>query len=160
VQVPWSGTEPPAHLGGDMALTTPTVSAALSPDGRWLAYIGNTTGSAELWERRYQMLDSAVRISPNGATEPVWAKDGRQLFYLEGDKLMSVRVDPGTEARFAHRAPVMLFEKSFMRAGQPPSFDVAADGRFLMLERVSAGPAAPIEVSVNWHQRVTNRTSP
>ena len=39
---------------------------------------------------------AAVRISPNGAAEPVWAKDGRELFYLEGDKLMSVRVGPDT----------------------------------------------------------------
>ena len=71
-----------------------TASAALSPDGRWLAYIANTTGSAELWVRRYPTLDAAVRISPNGATEPVWAKNGRELFYLEDDKLMRVRVGP------------------------------------------------------------------
>ena len=52
VQVPWSGTEAPARLG-DIVLPTPSASAALSPDGRWLAYIANTTGSAELWVRRY-----------------------------------------------------------------------------------------------------------
>jgi Tol biopolymer transport system component len=159
VRVPWSGTEAPARLG-DIVMPTPTASAALSPDGRWLAYIANTTGSAELWVRRFPTLDSAVRISPNGATEPVWAKDGRELFYLEGDKLMSVRVDPGTGARFDYKAPVVLLEKSFMRAGQPPTFDVAADGRLLMLERMPAGPAAPIEVIVNWRERVTRRTSP
>ena len=54
----------------------------------------------------------------------------------------------------------MLLEKSFMRAGQPPSFDVAADGRLLMLGRVPAGPSAPIEVIVNWRDRVAGRTSP
>jgi Tol biopolymer transport system component len=159
VQVPWSGSEAPARIG-DLGLSTPTAATALSPDGRWLAYIGTTTGSAELWVRRYPMLDNAVRVSPNGANEPVWAKDGRELFYLEGDKLMSVRVGPGTGARFAYKAPVKLLEKSFMQVGQPPTFDVAADGRLLMLERVPAGPAAPIEVLVNWRERVTSRTSP
>ena len=159
VRVPWSGTEAPVRLG-DVVMPTPTASAALSPDGRWLAYITDTTGSAELWVRRYPTLDSAVRISPNGATEPVWAKDGRELFYLEGDKLMSVRVDAGTGARFAFEAPVVVLEKSFMRAGQPPTFDVAADGRLLMLERVPTGPAAPIEVIVNWRERVASGTSP
>jgi Tol biopolymer transport system component len=159
VEVPWSGTDAPARLG-DIVMSTPTASAALSPDGRWLAYVANTTGSAELWVRRFPTLDSAVRISPNGAAEPVWAKNGRELFYLEGDKLMSVRVGPGTGARFAYKAPVVLLEKSFMRAGQPPTFDVAADGRLLMLERVPAGPSAPIEVIVNWRERVTSRTSP
>src|SRR6185503_13452427 len=120
-----SGTEAPERLG-DLVLSDGSASAALSPDDRWLAYITNTTGSDELWVRRYPTLDAAVRISPNGAVEPVWAKDGRELFYLEGDKLMSVRVGPDTRARFAYQPPVMLAEKSFMRAPQPPSFDAAA----------------------------------
>jgi hypothetical protein len=117
VQVPWSGTGAPTRLG-DVVLPDWSASAALSPDGRWLAYIGNTTGSAELWVRRYPTLDGAVRISPNDAAEPVWAKDGRELFYLEDDKLMSVRVGPDTKARFACEAPVMLMEKSFMRGNR------------------------------------------
>ena len=54
-----------------------------------------------MWVRRYPALDAAVRVSPNGATEPVWAKDGRALCYLEGDKLMSVRVRSDGAARFA-----------------------------------------------------------
>ena len=54
----------------------------------------------------------------------------------------------------------MLVEKSFMRAPQPPSFDVAADGRLLMLDRLPAGPSAPIEVIVNWRNPVARPTSP
>ena len=159
VQLAWSGTEAPTRLG-DIVLPDSSASAALSPDGRWLAYIANTTGSAELWVRRYPTLDTAVRISPNGAAEPVWAKSGRELFYLENDKLMGVRVGPDTRARFAYEAPVMLVEKSFMRAPQAPSFDVAADGRLLMLGRVPTRPSAPIEVIVNWRDRVAGGTSP
>ena len=149
MQVGLSGTEAPARLG-DVLLPDRFAGAALSPDGRWLAYITDTTGSPELWVRRYPTLDAAVRISPNGAAEPVWAKNGRELFYLEGDKLMRVRVDADTKARFAYEPPVMLVEKSFMRAPQEPSFDMAADGRLLMLGRVPAGPSSPIEVIVNW----------
>jgi Tol biopolymer transport system component len=149
VQVPSSGGEASARLG-NITLPDGSASAALSPDGRWLAYITNTTGNAELWVRRYPTLDAAVRISPNGAAEPVWAKNGRALFYLEGDRLMSVPVGPDTGARFTYEPPVMVMEKSFMRAPQPPSFDVAADGRLLMLGRLPAGPSAPIEVIVNW----------
>jgi len=156
VRVPSSGTEAPARLG-DIAMPDGAATAALSPDGRWLAYVTDTTGSAELWVRRYPALDTAVRVSPNGAAEPVWAKDGRELFYLEGDKLMSVRVGPDTQARFAYQPPVMLAEKSFMRAPQPPSFDAAADGRLLMLERGPAAPPAPIDVIVNWRSRTRPR---
>jgi Tol biopolymer transport system component/tRNA A-37 threonylcarbamoyl transferase component Bud32 len=159
VRVPWSGTEAPVRLG-DIVLPTPSASAALSPDGRWLAYIADTTGSAELWVRRYPSLDAAVRISPNGAAEPVWAKDGRELFYLEDDRLMRVRVGRDTSVRFSHEPPVMLVEKSFTRLSQGPSFDVAADGRLLMLSPVPAGPPVPIEVIVNWRDRVATSASP
>ena len=82
-----------------------------------------------------------------------------ELFYLEGDKLMSVRVGPATEGRFVYQAPVMVLEKSFIRAGQPPSFDVAADGRLLMLGRVPIGPSAPIEVIVNWRAQVARQVA-
>ena len=82
------------------------------------------------------------------------------LLYLEGEKLMRVRVGPDTGRGFAYQKPVMLLEKSFIRGGQPPSFDVAADGRLLMLGRVPAGPPAPIEVIVNWRDRVASRASP
>jgi hypothetical protein len=159
VQVPWSGTEAPARLG-DIVLPTPDASAALSPDGRWLAYVANTTGRAELWVRRYPTLDRAVRISLNGATEPVWSKDGRRLFYLEDDKLMSVRVDPQAGDRFVYHSPMVLLDKTFLRVGQPPTFDVAADGRLLMLERAPAPPPAPLEVIVNWRDRTARPTSP
>ena len=159
VQVQWSGTGTPSQVG-DIALPNGSSSAALSPDGRWLAYIVNTTGTAELWVRRYPTLDAAVRISPNGAAEPVWAKNGRELFYLEGDRLMRVRVGTDTKARFAFEPPMMLLEKSFMRVGQPPSFDVAADGRLLMLGRLPARPSAPIEVIVNWRNSVAKPPAP
>ena len=48
----------------------------------------------------------------------------------------------------------MVMEKSFMRAPQAPSFDVAADGRLLMLGRLPALPSAPIEVIVNWRSGI------
>ena len=70
---------------------------------------------------------------------------------------MRVRVGPDPKARFAYEAPVMLVEKSFMRVPQAPSFDMAADGRLLMLSPVPAGPPAPIEVIVNWRDRVETR---
>ncbi len=159
VQVPWSGSDAPVRLG-DIVLPPPAPGAALSPDGRWLAYLANTTGSTELWVRRYPELDAAVRVSPNGAAEPVWAKDGRTLFYLEGDRLMSVRVHAGSATRFAYDSPVRIAENTFLRWGQPPSFDVATDGRLLMLSPLPPAPPAPIEVIVNWPDRVTTRTSP
>jgi serine/threonine-protein kinase len=149
VKVPWSGAGARVRIP-DIEMRTPSVAAVISPDGRWLAYLANTTGRAELWVRRYPGLDGIVRISPNGAAEPVWSKDGRELFYLEDDTLMRVRVRPATSGRFEYEPPVRLTAGSFLRMGQAPSFDVAADGRLLMLEPLPPQQPTPIEVTVNW----------
>ena len=92
-----------------------------------------------------------IRVSPRSGVEPVWARDGRELFYLEGNKLMAVAMDAKTDFNF--KPPTMLFEYRYRRSSQPPSYDVAADGRFLMIKQASV-TQPPIEVITNWAQNV------
>ena len=122
---------------------------ALSPDGRWLAYVSETTGRAELWVQPFPGPGSPVRVSSRGGAEPVWARNGRELYYLEGNKLMAVAVD--TTSDFNFKAPVLLFEFRYQRSRQPPSYDVARDGRFLVI-KPSKATAPPITVVSNWAQ--------
>lgn len=149
VELPWSDDGQPRRLG-DIVMPTPEVSAALSPDGRWIAYIASTTGRPELWVRRFPELDAATRVSPDGAVDPVWAKDGRSLYYIEGDRLMRVGVRDPAGLRFAYEPPVVLTEEPFLRLPQPSSYDVASDGRVLALAPVPGPSPAPVEVIVNW----------
>ena len=94
---------------------------------------------------------AAVRLSANGGVEPVWAKNGRELYYLEQNKMMSVAVSAG--APFNFKPATLLFESRYQHAGQPPTYDVAADGRFLMIK-----PANPqlssFNVLLNWSPAV------
>ncbi len=120
-------------------------AAALSPDGEWLAYTSNATGQEEVWVRAYPGPAPPARLSPNGGIEPVWARDGRTLYYLEGRALMAVTVD--TSAGFEFGAPVRLLEDGFRIYQQPPSYDVSPDGRFVTL-RAEAVPT--ISVLLNW----------
>jgi Tol biopolymer transport system component len=77
------------------------MSASVSPDGKWVAYDASTTGRAEIWVRPLSGPGSAVRVSPEGGYEPVWAKNGRELYYLARDKIMSVAVSmAGSEFSF------------------------------------------------------------
>jgi eukaryotic-like serine/threonine-protein kinase len=122
-------------------------SAALSPDGRWLAYVAETTGAQEIWIRPYPGPGAPMRVSPNGGSEPVWAKNGRELFYLEDKFMMAVAVE--TANGFNFKPAVRLFETSSARTGQPPSYDVTADGRFIVLEPQGSA-AEPITVIFNW----------
>ncbi len=107
-------------------------SAALSPDGRWLAYTAETTGAQEIWVRPYPGPGAPIRVSPAGGSEPVWAKNGRELYYLQDNVMMAVAVDAASDFNF--KPAIRLFETSHRRSNQPPSYDVAADGRFVMLK--------------------------
>jgi Tol biopolymer transport system component/DNA-binding winged helix-turn-helix (wHTH) protein len=122
---------------------------ALSPDGRWLAYVSNATGPLEVWVQAFPNSGNPVRVSSRGGVEPVWARDGRELYYLEGNKLMAVALDTGPEFNF--ETPVPLFEYRYQRSGQPPSYDVGPDGRFLLI-KTSNAPSSAITVISNWAQ--------
>jgi len=87
----------PANEGGQ--------GAALSADGRWLAYASDQTGRGEIWVRPYPGPGPAVRVSPNGGTEPVWAKSGRELYYREQNRLMAVAVAVGDRGDSPHLRP-------------------------------------------------------
>ena len=130
--------------------------ASLSPDRRWLAYVSNATGLQEIWIQPYPGPGAPVRISPNGGIEPVWAGNGRELFYIEGRKMMAVTLD--TRAGLSFAAPKQLFELDYAITSQPPSYDVAADGRFLMLKPADGqSMAAPIVVALNWFDELRRR---
>jgi eukaryotic-like serine/threonine-protein kinase len=125
--------------------------AALSPNKRFLAYASDLTGSTEIWVRPYPGPGAPERISPNGGIEPTWAQSGRELIYLEGNRFMSVKTT--TDGAFSFSAPSLLFETPVARVVQPPSYDVAADGRLLVIK---APPIRqePISVVVNWDQTI------
>jgi len=121
----------------------------LSPDGRWLAYVSNETGRNEVYWR--VLADSRLtrRISNEGGSEPVWAPDGRELFYREGNRMMAVATDRGSqiEAR-----PVALFDGDFARGTIDSSnYDVMLDGRFVMIQRPApASEQTTLHVLINW----------
>jgi len=132
---------------------------ALSPDGRWLAYVSNRTGRNEIWVQGYP--DGVpMRISPNSGYEPRWSADGTELFYLQGSSMMAVAVEAATE--FSFSTPELLFGGQFFNVQDPAahSYDVAADGRFLMIQPPGdAGDAgsASIVVVQNWTEELERR---
>jgi serine/threonine protein kinase len=135
---------------------------SISPDGRWIAYAANPTGQTEIWVRPFPGPGAPVRVSPSGGVEPVWARNGRELFYNDPikDQLMAVPVQAGPDFRFS--APVALYSTSeFLFSPQPPSYDVASDGRLLMLMpkgRPKPG-TRPLTVVLNWAEELRRATA-
>jgi serine/threonine protein kinase/Tol biopolymer transport system component len=135
--------------------------ASLSPDGRWLAYVADPTGSNEIWVRPFPGPGAAVRISPDGGVEPIWSRNGRELFYRQAGRLMTVSVQAGSEFQFTPPAALFDSQFEFARPGiQPPTYDVAPDGRFVFLKPPTSIQSQPIIVIVNWADELERRTRP
>jgi serine/threonine-protein kinase len=132
---------------------------SLSPNGRWMAYTTDATGQQEVWVQPYPGPGSAVRVSPNGGREPVWARNGKELYYLEGRKLMALTVDAG--ASFDFKPASLLFEMlPYTISDQPPSYDVGPDGRFVMIKTdQDSRDAQPIVIVLNWFEELKRRVS-
>ncbi|HKI26542.1 MAG TPA: protein kinase [Candidatus Sulfotelmatobacter sp.] len=127
-----------------------------SPDGRWLAYISNESGRWEVYVQPYPSSGGKWQISTEGGTEPIWNRNGRELFYRNGDKMMAV--DIAAQPSFAAGKPHMLFEGHYVPPpGTTPNYDVSPDGqRFLMIKPNEAGEAAPAQINVvlNWFEEL------
>jgi serine/threonine-protein kinase len=132
---------------------------ALSPNGRWLAYVSTRTGAPEVWVKGYP--DGVpVRVSRSSGYEPRWSADGRELFYLQGAVMMTVAVE--TEGEFSFGAPAQLFNEPYLTTPGPftRSYDVARDGRFLMIELAGGAGAtnlSSIVVVENWTEELKQR---
>lgn len=104
---------------------------SFSPDGRWLAYYSDESGRGEIFVRAYPE-GPKVQISTQGGSEPVWARNGRELFFRVGDTLMAV--DVTLQPTFAVGKSRTLFRGSFFNGLSPAHYDVAPDGqRFVMI---------------------------
>ncbi len=58
---------------------------SVSPDGKLIAYVSDVTGRPEVWVRPYPGPGAPVRVSANGGAEPLWSRNGRELYFLEGN---------------------------------------------------------------------------
>ncbi len=121
---------PRTVLDGPFAELRPQVS----PDGRWLAYQSDESGQFEVYVRPYPHVGSRrYTISNGGGTSPLWAKDGRTLYYYDGRAIVAVRVDTrGDELMAGAPQPAARVALFAERLG--PVYDLSHDGRqFLVI---------------------------
>jgi serine/threonine-protein kinase len=132
-------------------------NGVISPDGRWLAYESNSSGQLEVYVRPFPSVDGLWLVSAGGGgAQPLWARNGRELFYVAPDGgLMVVPVEPRGGV-WQTMPPTRLFEGNRYAvsvAGYPGhSYDVAPDGRFLMIKEGGAdSDTAPPQIVLVQH---------
>jgi Tol biopolymer transport system component len=142
-------------------LRTPFNESApvFSPDGHWLVYTSDESGRFEIYVQTYPGPGGKWQISTEGGTEPLWNRNGRELFYRSGDKMMAV--DITTQPGFAAGKPKVLFTGQYLPTpGTLPNYDVSPDGqRFLMIkpgEQAQGGPTQ-INVVLNWFEELKQK---
>ncbi len=141
-------------------LRTPFTEGAprFSPDGRWLAYVSNESGRYEIYVQPYPGPGGKRQISTEGGTEPVWNRNGRELFYRSENKMMAV--DIATQPSFVAGKPRKLFEGAYLpTAATIQNYDVSPDGqRFLMLKGGEQEAAVTqINVVLNWFEELKQK---
>jgi dipeptidyl aminopeptidase/acylaminoacyl peptidase len=147
----------PSAVETVMPISGPFVNVALSPDGRWLAYVATGDKVREVFVRPWpDVTADRIQVSKGGGRLPVWSSDSRRLFFEseEGNALYAADVDAtGTFGR-----PVVVANPE--TASFFPEYSVARDGqRFLRIRRPSAAESQnELRLVLNWLEVVKAKT--
>jgi serine/threonine protein kinase/Tol biopolymer transport system component len=125
-----------------------------SPDEKWIAYVSNETGVAEVYAQSFPPSGGKWQLSSGGGVTPRWRRDGKELFYLAPDrKIMSVDVGTNGTA-LDHTPPKALFETTVDAVNTVATnrYDVSADGQRFLVAPVDEARSERITIVVNWSQ--------
>jgi eukaryotic-like serine/threonine-protein kinase len=128
-------------------------AAMFSPDGRWLAYASDESGPFQVYVRPFPGLDHRWTVSTERGVQPRWNRNGKELFYRNGNKMMVV--DVSTSPELVLSSPRLLFEQRYAFGGSltTPNYDVSRDGqRFVMVKEESG--SGRLSVVLNWSEEL------
>jgi Tol biopolymer transport system component len=128
-----------------------------SPDGKWVAYRTDESGTAEIVVQSFPNRAAKVQISAGGGITPRWRSDGKELYFIAPDlKLMAATVRSSISS-FDFDPPTALFQTRAYRGTSTSrvGYAVSRDGRFLIDEPVMDAAPTPITLILNWKPRDT-----
>jgi serine/threonine-protein kinase len=150
VRLDSSGTIRPLLASESFDQYTP----ALAPNGRWLAYVSEESGRAEVYVRPFPNAGGRFQITGQGGSEPVWARSGRELFFWTGDTLMAAHVS--TESEFSLAGTRRLFVSSAVKPGVITNYDVSPDGTTFVVN-IDENSEPQVVFVLNWFDHLVQR---
>jgi serine/threonine-protein kinase len=131
--------------------------AALTRDGRYMAYASDETGRDEVWVRAFPVGEAAQQASMGGGTAPLWAPDGRTLFYRDaaGTRLFAVPVTWGAAPAFGDA--VVINGRWRPDPAWARTYDIAPDGKRLVMIAETSTAGNEITVVLNWFEELKQK---
>ena len=132
---------------------------AFSPDCRWLAYSSNESGPEEIYLLQYPDSGRKIQVSTEGGIAPVWSRDGRELYYTNGNQIMVVQITQEPDLNVGMPEP--LFEGPYEMGGNfGQGYDVSLDGRQFLMVKKSDDPGVQLILVQNWFEELKRLVPP
>jgi serine/threonine-protein kinase len=131
--------------------------AVWSPCGKWVAYSSDESGRWEIYVEPYPGPGPKISVSTEGGQQPVWSRDGKELYYRNGNKMMAATLETGPQ--FKVTGNIKLFEGRYLSLPSVINYDVAPDKRFLMIQETEESAPLGINVVLNWFDELKQLTS-
>jgi serine/threonine-protein kinase len=127
------------------------VDAMFSPDGKWLAYASNESGRYEIYVRPFPDTGGKWMVSNGGGSDPVWSRNGREIYFHGGDSRLMVSTYAAKGGAFAASKPEVWSSRQLTSMGVANFYDLSPDGkRFAVADRM-AGEERPAKVAFLFH---------
>jgi serine/threonine-protein kinase len=139
--------------------------AEFSPDGHYVAYTWDESGRREVYVRPFPQVDRGRwQISTAGGTRPAWARNGRELFYLDASNTLTAVPVQTTESTFSAGTPVKVFDAKYAEPFPARYYDVSPNGqRFLMVKDSPADDQPATRASIvlveHWFEELKQRVN-
>ncbi len=141
----WSESAPDSVIG---LLTGPDdeLAPAVSPDGRWVAYVSSLSSQDEIYVTSYPQPSGRIQVSNGGGTSPAWSPDGDELFYMAGEAIVAVQL--AREPTLQVRSRKTLFRGPYLQYRWYRQYDVAPDGQHFVM--IAPPPRGDVDVITGW----------
>ncbi len=130
----------------------------ISPDGHWIAHLSSESGRWEVYVRPFPGPGGKWQISSNSGTNPIWSRDGKQLFYVSANHEEYWVVDIRTDGHFSAGKPRLLFKSKDFVLGEPThTWDISPDGQHFLMAKFGERKPNPVREMIlvqNWFEEV------
>lgn len=133
-----------------------TWQSEFSPDGRWLAYMSEESGRAEVYVEPVPATGARWQVSASGGAEPHWRRDGGELFYLTLNQWIAA-IETPERGGWSQTAPALLFRAPVTETRGGSDFSVSPSGEFVVNVLQSDQAIPSVEVLVNWAELLQKR---